>query len=62
MERVCGDCPVRRDCARYAVENAAGGFYAGVWLPWASDSRRDKEARQRSIAALISFLAPVAVN
>ena len=31
---ICAGCPVRRECAAYAVDSRAeSGTYAGVWLP-----------------------------
>lgn len=31
---ICAQCPVRPQCARYALDtNATGAVYAGVWLP-----------------------------
>lgn len=33
MAQVCADCPVAAACAGYGL-TTAGGFYAGVWLPW----------------------------
>jgi hypothetical protein len=34
MYSICAECPLLMPCARYALTEAAGGFYAGVWLPW----------------------------
>jgi len=34
MSSICAECPLLMACARYALTEAAGGFYAGVWLPW----------------------------
>lgn len=34
MSSVCAECPVLMSCALYALTDAAGGFYAGIWLPW----------------------------
>lgn len=33
MRAVCGECPIRRQCARYAAQEASSGFFAGVWIP-----------------------------
>jgi hypothetical protein len=34
MSSICSECPLLIPCARYALKEASGGFYAGVWLPW----------------------------
>ena len=34
MSAVCAGCPVLMDCAVYALSEASGGFYAGIWMPW----------------------------
>jgi hypothetical protein len=35
MSSICAECPLLMPCAQYALtDKAAGGFYAGVWLPW----------------------------
>lgn len=49
MGAICDACPVRRDCAGYALHgDVTGGFYAGLWLPWKSRhmSRDDKQESQ----------------
>jgi hypothetical protein len=59
MYDVCNQCPVVRECARYALEtHIGGGFYAGVWLPWASpnESRETKTLRQYAREALRATL------
>ncbi len=34
LGRMCGRCPVRRQCAQAAVDSEADtGLYAGVWVP-----------------------------
>lgn len=33
MRAVCGESPIRRQCAQYAVQDAPSGFFAGVWIP-----------------------------
>lgn len=38
MAAVCTDCPVLMDCARHALTEANGGFYAGIWMPWDKSS------------------------
>lgn len=43
MSAICAECPLLMACARYALKEAEGGFYAGVWLPW----RTHREARSR---------------
>lgn len=40
LQRMCGRCPVRRQCARAAVDSEADtGLYAGVWIPERSQGR-----------------------
>lgn len=40
----CVPCPVRSECARYALDNEVeGGMYAGVWLPSSGRFGRNKE-------------------
>lgn len=39
MQSVCEQCPIRRECASFALNERCGrgtegGFYAGVWWPW----------------------------
>jgi hypothetical protein len=34
MSAVCAECPVLMHCALYALREASGGFYAGIWMPW----------------------------
>ena len=33
MRAVCNECPIRRQCAQYAVQDGPSGFFAGVWIP-----------------------------
>lgn len=40
MAAVCAQCPVIASCAAYAL-STAGGFYAGVWLPWRTSNETD---------------------
>jgi Transcription factor WhiB len=49
MRAVCQECPVARQCARYAL-NTAGGFYAGVWLPWRTATESSDVALMRRIS------------
>ena len=54
MSDVCGDCPVMTSCAVYALTPAVvGGFYAGVWLPWPTGSRRETQERSRARRILL---------
>lgn len=39
MRVLCEGCPVRRRCADYGLSQP-GGFYGGVWVPWAKDGAR----------------------
>lgn len=50
MSSICSDCPVLMACARYALTEAAGGFYAGVWLPWKTQREAKREAGHRRVA------------
>jgi|688.fasta_scaffold43520_6 hypothetical protein len=54
MSAICAECPLLLSCARYALTEAAGGFYAGVWLPWKTQReavhRRAARVRLRSKA------------
>lgn len=60
MRAICESCPVRSKCARFATasENnrgVAGGFYAGVWVPWvnnASETENTRLIRTRARATL----------
>lgn len=46
MRALCANCPVIRECAEYGLTQP-GGFYAGVWQPWAKEgARRDEEGGQ----------------
>lgn len=36
MRTLCEGCPVRQACAVYGLTQP-GGFYGGVWVPWAKD-------------------------
>jgi hypothetical protein len=58
MINVCATCPVIIECARYAIEDAEGGFYAGVWLPWTTiaDSVANRGLRRRAKAALTDIV------
>ncbi len=51
MSSICAECPLLMSCARYALTEAAGGFYAGVWLPWKTQReaghRRNARVRLR---------------
>jgi Transcription factor WhiB len=46
MATICEECPVIKDCARYALaDDGAAGVYAGVWIPWPSSSANVREIR-----------------
>ena len=46
MSSICAECPLLVSCAEFALTEAVGGFYAGVWLPW----KTHREARHRRSA------------
>lgn len=56
MSAICAECPLLIACARYALTEASGGFYAGVWLPWktqrATAHRRVARHRLRARALI----------
>lgn len=54
MRAVCARCPVLMFCARHALTNrVAGGFYAGVWLPWSiPPTKRQEVGRRKAREAL----------
>jgi len=54
MSRVCADCPVVIECSRHALDEASGGFFAGVWLPWNDGGTKNRRVRGRARAALRS--------
>ena len=63
MEAMCHRCPVRADCARWALDTAADtGMYAGVWVPERSQIQAWQGAHEdlRRIAALSVAVAVVA--
>jgi hypothetical protein len=45
MADICTQCPVIEHCARYALASDSGGFFAGHWLPWPSNSRDIRDVR-----------------
>src|SRR5436853_7661944 len=48
MRTLCHACPVIRECAEYGLTQP-GGFYAGVWQPWAKEgASKDDEGSQGS--------------
>lgn len=50
MSSICAECPLLMSCAEFALTEAVGGFYAGVWLPW----KTHREAgHRRSARALL---------
>ena len=53
MRAVCDGCPVRTRCAAWATNanngrGVDGGFYAGVWIPWATESDGIRVVRSRA--------------
>ena len=46
MSSICAECPLLLSCAEFALTEAVGGFYAGVWLPW----KTQREAGHRRAA------------
>lgn len=55
MAVICGQCPVMRDCAHYAVatnngRGVDGGYYAGAWLPWVSHAESGEVKLMRTRA------------
>ena len=46
MSSICAECPLLMSCAQFALTEAVGGFYAGVWLPW----KTQREAAHRRTA------------
>lgn len=46
MSAICAECPLLMSCAQFALTEAVGGFYAGVWLPW----KTPREAVRRRAA------------
>lgn len=46
MSAICAECPLLTPCARFALTEPVGGFYAGVWLPW----KTQREAAHRRAA------------
>lgn len=50
MAAVCESCPIRSQCADYALRQHAGGFYAGAWLPWHTPNDSDLTKFNRSRA------------
>lgn len=60
MRVICVQCPVRPDCAAYALHSgpngkpAEGGFYAGHWLPWptSGEGRHARKLRLNSRSQL----------
>lgn len=52
MEAVCDTCPVRARCAQHAIDTSSGGFYAGIWVPWHTESRSSKEVRKYAFSLL----------
>lgn len=49
MSSICAECPLLMPCAQFALTEAVGGFYAGVWLPW----KTQREAVHRRAARVM---------
>jgi hypothetical protein len=51
MTAICHTCPVRPDCATWALHGCCqGGMYAGVWIPasrWGHHTAHWHDARRR---------------
>lgn len=47
MKAVCADCPMFAQCASFGASGSGvdGGFFAGMWLPWSSQSPDSKQIR-----------------
>jgi len=52
MSSICSACPVIVECSRHALDNAEGGFFAGVWLPWSDGGKKNRKVRFRARSAL----------
>lgn len=46
MRAVCSQCPVIGQCAAYGL-TTAGGFYAGVWIPWKNATETSQTKHER---------------
>ena len=66
MRAICDGCTIRKQCALYALDGSAhgrayhqaGGFYAGVWLPWTSTSDAKQANRRSARDALRRIVVP----
>ena len=56
MHAICSSCPVIVQCSRHALDDAQGGFFAGVWLPWNEGGKKNRRVRFRARSALKSKL------
>src|SRR5882672_2699999 len=47
MSLICSSCPVIVKCASFGATGRGvdGGFFAGLWLPWSSQSADVKQIR-----------------
>lgn len=53
MAEICADCPVRRACGKFALDQPdQGGVYAGVYLTWRPVGRSEREIWYRQRAML----------
>lgn len=56
MQAICSECPVTARCAQRGLDDAkwaAGGVYAGVWLPpYSSKTGSADEARNIAVSLL----------
>ncbi len=54
MAEVCAQCPVLALCANHAARSRdiAGGFYAGVWIPWKAANRAGQMGHRKARRAL----------
>lgn len=64
MGEICSTCPVLGKCAAHALHGeggngVAGGFWAGVWIPWREYGRgmdKDRDARKKARATIKSII------
>jgi hypothetical protein len=46
MQQICGECPVTRECAAYALDaHLEGGVFAGVLIPTRDGAKHTRRAR-----------------
>lgn len=62
MGALCVGCPAAVRCADHAVTTGAGGFYAGFWVPWTSQSQPLVVTRRHARTALRHIVQRVTVT